>query len=191
MTDRIAISRLPRFAARSLHSLKVHQTVDFRGPAPERDRAMHDPDTTIPLEQIRIYDGDELIFHGSDPSTYTVCTTAEELEAAFAAVGTESRCPRRYATTALPRAQHDARPRGLARFSARTLYRPGDLRARETDCLRRKRGRRFVMLSLGLRPRRFGPTTGRRSQRASHLDEVVVEARVDAFGVQPSGGQEL
>jgi hypothetical protein len=36
---------------------------------------MHDPDTTIPLEQIRIYDGDELIFDGSDPSTYTVCTS--------------------------------------------------------------------------------------------------------------------
>lgn len=36
-------------------------------------------------EQIRIYDGDTLIFHGSDESTYTVCETAEELEAAFAA----------------------------------------------------------------------------------------------------------
>ena len=66
--------------------------MDFRGPAPERDRAMHDPDTTIPLEQIRIYDGDdELIFDGSDPSTYTVCTTAEELAAAFAAVGTAAK----------------------------------------------------------------------------------------------------
>jgi hypothetical protein len=46
---------------------------------------MHDTDANIPLEQLRIYDGDELIFDGSDPSTYTVCETAEQLEAAFAA----------------------------------------------------------------------------------------------------------
>jgi len=30
---------------------------------------MHDTDTNIPLKQLRIYDGDELIFDGSDPST--------------------------------------------------------------------------------------------------------------------------
>ncbi len=48
---------------------------------------MHDTDTDITLEQLRIYDGDELIFDGSDPSTYTVCTTAEQLEAAFAVLG--------------------------------------------------------------------------------------------------------
>jgi len=48
---------------------------------------MHDTDTDITLEQLRIYDGDELIFDGSDPSTYIVCETAEELEAAFAAAG--------------------------------------------------------------------------------------------------------
>lgn len=46
---------------------------------------MHDTDTDIPLEQLRIYDGDTLIFDGSDPSTYTICETAEQLEAAFAA----------------------------------------------------------------------------------------------------------
>jgi len=46
---------------------------------------MHDADTNIPLEQLRIYDGDELIFDGSDPTSYTVCETAEQLEAAFAA----------------------------------------------------------------------------------------------------------
>ena len=65
--------------------------MDFRGPTPERDQAMHDPDTTIPLEEIRIYDGDELLFDGSDPCTYTVCATAEELAAAFAAVGTAAK----------------------------------------------------------------------------------------------------
>lgn len=48
---------------------------------------MHDTDTSIPLEQLRIYDGDELIFDGSDPTTYTVCETAEQLEAALAAAG--------------------------------------------------------------------------------------------------------
>ncbi len=52
---------------------------------------MHDTDTDITLEQLRIYDGDELMFDGSDPSTYTVCTTAEELAAAFAAVGTAAK----------------------------------------------------------------------------------------------------
>jgi len=46
---------------------------------------MHDTDTDITLQQLRIYDGDELIFDGSEPSTYTVCETAEQLEAAFAA----------------------------------------------------------------------------------------------------------
>ena len=54
-------------------------------------RAMHDPDTIITLEEIRIYDGDQLIFNGSDLSTYTVCTTAEQLEAAFAAVGSAAK----------------------------------------------------------------------------------------------------
>ena len=48
---------------------------------------MHNTDTDITLEQLRIYDGDELIFDGSDPSTYIVCETAEQLEAAFAVVG--------------------------------------------------------------------------------------------------------
>jgi len=48
---------------------------------------MHDTDTDITLEQLRIYDGDELIFDGSDPSTYMVCESAEQLEAAFAALG--------------------------------------------------------------------------------------------------------
>ena len=52
---------------------------------------MHDTDTDITLEQLGIYDGDELIFDGSDPSTYMVCETAEQLEAAFAAVGTAAK----------------------------------------------------------------------------------------------------
>ena len=59
----------------------------FRGPAPSAIRPMHDTDTDITLEQLRIYDGDELIFDGSDPSTYMVCETAEQLKAAFAVVG--------------------------------------------------------------------------------------------------------
>ncbi len=33
-----------------------------------------------------IYDGDDLIFDGDDPSTYILCETAEDLEAAFAAL---------------------------------------------------------------------------------------------------------
>ena len=56
--------------------------------------------TNITLEQLRIYDGDELISDGSDPSTYTVCETAEQLKAAFAAARRcrilvhSSACPR-------------------------------------------------------------------------------------------------
>ena len=61
----------------------------FRGPASSAIRPMHDTDTNIPLEALRIYDGDELIFDGSDPTSYTVCETAEQLEAAFAAAGAE------------------------------------------------------------------------------------------------------
>ena len=57
----------------------------FRGTASSAIRPMHDTDTNVPLEQLRIYDGDELIFDGSDPTSYTVCETAEQLEAAFAA----------------------------------------------------------------------------------------------------------
>lgn len=52
---------------------------------------MHDTDTNIPLGQLRIYDGEELVFDGSDPGTYTVCETAEELEAAFASAAEDER----------------------------------------------------------------------------------------------------
>ena len=52
---------------------------------------MHDTDTNIPLQQLRIYDGDELIFDGSDPTSYTVCETAEPLKAAFAAAAKDER----------------------------------------------------------------------------------------------------
>jgi hypothetical protein len=48
---------------------------------------MHHMETNITLQRLRIYDGGELIFDGSDPSTYTVCETAEQLEATFAAAG--------------------------------------------------------------------------------------------------------
>jgi len=44
---------------------------------------MHDPATTTGLEGLRIYEGDELVFDGSDPTTYVVCSTAEELAAAM------------------------------------------------------------------------------------------------------------
>jgi hypothetical protein len=42
---------------------------------------MHDPHTTtdIDLERVRIYEGDELIFDGSDPATYVVLQTPEQI----------------------------------------------------------------------------------------------------------------
>ena len=43
------------------------------------------PDT---LTGLLIYDQDELIFDGDDPSTYIVCNTAEDLERAFATLTT-------------------------------------------------------------------------------------------------------
>ena len=52
----------------------------FRVPAPSAIRPAHEH----PLEQLRIYDGDELIFDGSDPSTYTVCQTAADIATALA-----------------------------------------------------------------------------------------------------------
>jgi hypothetical protein len=42
---------------------------------------MLDPDTSPPIEAIRIYEGDELVFDGSDPSSYTIIATAEDLAA--------------------------------------------------------------------------------------------------------------
>ena len=40
-------------------------------------RPMHDSDIPIKLEQLRIYEDDELIFDGSDPTTYTILRTPE------------------------------------------------------------------------------------------------------------------
>jgi hypothetical protein len=44
---------------------------------------MHDPHTNthidIDLQRVRIYDGDELIFDGSHPSSYVVLQTPEQL----------------------------------------------------------------------------------------------------------------
>ena len=40
---------------------------------------MHDSDIPIKLEQLRIYEDDELIFDGSDPTTYTILRTPEQL----------------------------------------------------------------------------------------------------------------
>jgi hypothetical protein len=45
---------------------------------------MHDPHTSTSLEGLRIYDGDELIFDGSDPTTCVVCKTAADIAAALA-----------------------------------------------------------------------------------------------------------
>ena len=47
---------------------------------------MHDPHTTTGLEGLRIYDGDELVLAGSDPTPYIVCETPEDLAAALAAL---------------------------------------------------------------------------------------------------------
>jgi hypothetical protein len=48
---------------------------------------MHDPHTNthtntsvdIDLQRVRLYDGDELIFDGADPSSYVVLQTPEQL----------------------------------------------------------------------------------------------------------------
>jgi len=46
---------------------------------------MHDPHTTTSLDEILIYEDGELVFDGSDPSTYTVYETAADLAAALTA----------------------------------------------------------------------------------------------------------
>ncbi len=46
---------------------------------------MHDPDTITILKGIRIYEDDELVFDGDDPSTYIVHESAEQLAAALTA----------------------------------------------------------------------------------------------------------
>gem|GEM_PF-4028717 len=58
--------------------------VGFGVPAPSAIRPMHDPTTTTRLEGLRIYEGDELIFDGADPTTYVLCESADELAAALA-----------------------------------------------------------------------------------------------------------
>ena len=55
----------------------------FRGPASSAIRPMHDTETNIALEQLLFYDGDALIFDGSDPSTYTVCETPRSSRCAW------------------------------------------------------------------------------------------------------------
>jgi hypothetical protein len=44
---------------------------------------MHDPQN-IPLADIRIYESEELVFDGSDPDTYIVIDSPEQLAAVFA-----------------------------------------------------------------------------------------------------------
>jgi hypothetical protein len=41
----------------------------------------------IPIDELLIYDGDELIFDGSDPSTYVVIEPGTSTEDMFAALG--------------------------------------------------------------------------------------------------------
>ena len=53
---------------------------------------MHDPHTSTSLEGLRIYEGDELVFDGADPTTYVVCETAAAITAALAgSAATEDR----------------------------------------------------------------------------------------------------
>ena len=73
---------LDRAQSFSLVSERCHASIK-----PSLNRLRRDTDTNIPLKQLCIYDGDELVFDGSDPNTYTVCETAEQFEAAFAAAG--------------------------------------------------------------------------------------------------------
>lgn len=49
---------------------------------------MHDPhtQTDIDIESIRIYEGDELVFDGSDPTSYVVLQTAADIDAFFAQI---------------------------------------------------------------------------------------------------------
>jgi hypothetical protein len=62
--------------------------VGFRVPAPCAMGPMHDPHTHtgIDVAAIRIYEHDELIFDGSDPTSYVVLATAEDVEAFCARV---------------------------------------------------------------------------------------------------------
>ena len=59
----------------------------FRVPTASVTRSMHNTDNTPnDLAGIRIYDGDELIFDGDDPTTYVICETAEQIESLFAKI---------------------------------------------------------------------------------------------------------
>ncbi len=58
--------------------------VGFRAPASSPIRPMHDQHTTTALAGLRIYEDDRLIFDGSDPTTYTVCQSADDIAAALA-----------------------------------------------------------------------------------------------------------
>ncbi len=58
--------------------------MDFRVPASSAIRPMPDPHTITNLEGLRIYEDDELVFDASDPSTYTVCETADDIATALA-----------------------------------------------------------------------------------------------------------
>jgi len=55
-------------------------------PTPAEENAMADLPVAAAVAGLLIYDGDDLIFDGDDPSTYILCETAEDLEAAFAAL---------------------------------------------------------------------------------------------------------
>ncbi len=44
----------------------------------------------VAFEDFLIYEGNELIFDGRDPSTYVVCETAEDIEKAFASMSADA-----------------------------------------------------------------------------------------------------
>jgi len=79
------LARSPKALQGRFTPLKADQEVGFRVPAPSAIRAMHDPHTTTSLDEILIYEDGELVFDGSDPSTYTVYETAADLAAALTA----------------------------------------------------------------------------------------------------------
>lgn len=51
---------------------------------PQPDQQQPRPAAALPFEDFLIYEGDELIFDGRDPSTYVVCETAEDIARCFA-----------------------------------------------------------------------------------------------------------
>ena len=80
----------------------------FRSPcAACPNAAMPESFDEIPIDELLIFDGDELIFDGSDPSTYVVIEPPDERRRIFAALGWSSGT-RRGPVTSLPIARSRA-----------------------------------------------------------------------------------